>query len=797
MATTAHRTAVLLAVVITLSWSGDAYSQYQWETHADASRVRGIVYRDGELFMATSGGILIYTLGSGQFEKITNTSGIPSNDLTCLSFDDAGDLWIGTRDVGVARVTMGPDGVTVRTFSPLGFPNLNITSLDFWDGEVVYGTIDGAGKFEGGVPGPTFSSQKGLPSDIVNDVFADQDVVWFATEEGAAVLDRLGFITPVSGGPPVARVIEKSDDAMWVGTENGVRRMSLIDSTWSQIGPQATPIYSLFWDGQTMWAGGTYIVHEWDEGQSTWTDHSLRNNIRKFGIDQNRAELKGLCRTPGGDVFAGGESITYANGFHLVRVESPANESLISNGPGENRLLRLANDIDGSLWVTAKGFGVGKLTSSGQWVNYNRSIPESDSLSNLFTNIALLVDQDGHKWFSSQTDNEASPKLLDELDDKTNADYSDDEWTRHPLGSGGGDTYGTLRPQRARLDPSGNRWFLADDAPDMPFLPESWRGVHILSRDKTEWLQISPVTETRLKGGNVIDVAFREDGTVFLALYNYGVQTWYTGGYDWLTLKDPANDLWGGYGGEMDASVDDSFTLGRADEVRSVILRSDGVLWIGTDAGVFKHTPPLAYNLFGAKLGNEVGLLSPSVQYLELDHQENLWVATDMGLNRIAREDDNDITAYTTAATYQLLQEAGVPYLLSVISPLAGPECLEMLMHPSLDLLYAATNGGLSIIDITPRAQQATNLEGVYLYPNPIDGSRGHSELKIDRVDLPVSIDIYNVEGNLVHSQTASQSGDVVWDLTTQSGFYVASGVYFVRVDNGVSAKVFSVAVIR
>jgi ligand-binding sensor domain-containing protein len=795
----AHRRfAAVLPVAIAVcvaACSELARADSRWHNYVDPSVINSIVYRDGELFMPTSGGILIYSLDSGEFEQLTNSTGVPSNALTSMLFDDRGDLWIGTEDVGVARVTLGPDGPSVRTFDPLGFRNLHITALDIWDGEIVYGTIDGAGKFEGGLPGPWFSDQQGLPSNQVNDVLADGEVVWFATSGGVAVLDRLGFIIRVPGGPPLAHVVERSDDAVWVGTGDGIWRMSVVDSSWSQIGPAGFPVYSLFWDGQKMWAGGSYFVYERNEPQNGWIEHSLKYDLRLFGLNNALGEIRALCRTPSGDVYAGGTQTGAVKGFNLVRVDSTENEKLVPNAPGENRILRLSNDIDGSLWISTFGYWVGKLMPSGQWVNYNRSIPASDSLSNQYTNVTLLADLDGHKWFSTLTRTLTEEKPLDELDDKLDADYSNDVWKHHTLGSGGGDTYGTLRPQRARLDPAGNRWFLADDAPDRPELPLSWRGIHILSRDKSEWLQVSPVTEPRMKGGgNVIDVAFKADGTVFLAMYNYGVQSWYTGGYDWASLKDLSGDIWGG---ELDAQVGESGELRDAGEVRSVVLRDDGVVWIGTDNGVYKHTPPFRFTRIGQKLGGEVGLLTTNVEYVTLDHHNNLWVATELGLNRISFEDDNDIQAFTTPAVFQLLGDAGVRYPPSVVSPLAGARCTELLMHPDKDILYIATYGGLSVLDVSPSPVLATDLDKVYVYPNPVDGGKGQNELKIGNVDAPVAIDVYNLEGNLVHSQTASQSGDVVWDLTTRSGYFVSSGTYFVRIDNGVSAVVRPIVVVR
>ncbi|MGD8413273.1 MAG: T9SS type A sorting domain-containing protein [Candidatus Latescibacterota bacterium] len=790
------RIVTLLSTVMSISvvaWPGAVRSDSLWKNYVDPSIINAIVHRDGELFMPTSGGILIYTLGSGEFEQLNNSSGLPSNSLTSLVFGAGDDLWIGTADVGVVRATLGPDGPSVRTFNTLNFPNLHVTSLDLWDGEVVYGTEDGAGKFVGGLPGPSFTVNQGLPSNEVKGVLADGDVTWFATTGGVATLDRFGFITAVPGGPAVALSLARTPDYLWVGTNDGVWRMALSDSSWTQIGPAGYPIYSLFWDGQTMWAGGTYIVHERNEPQNGWFEHSLKNDLRRFGLNNTRGEIRGLCRTPSGDVYAGGTETDKVKGFNLVRVDSTQNENLIPNAPGENRIQRLAFDVDGSVWISTFGYWVGKLMPSGEWVNYNRSIPESDSLTNQFQNLALLADLEGHKWFSTLTEKLDNLKPLDELDDKLDDDYSNDVWTHHTLGSGGGDTYGTLRPQRARLDPAGNRWFLADDAPDLEEIPESWRGIHILSRDKSEWLQISPVTRPQMKGGDISHVQFGRDGTVYIAMRDYGVMTWYIGGpnYDWATLKDPTGDIWGE---ELDATL--SQDLKEAGRVTSLALRSDKVLWIGTDAGVYKHINS-AFIRIADKRGNEVGLISPKVEYIALDHQENLWVATEEGLNRIAFEDDNDIQTFTTVPVFQRKLEEGVPYLDAVISPLAGERCMELLMDPQRDILYIATHGGLSVLDVSPVPGEPTNLDQVYVYPNPVYGNKGQTELKIDNVDLPVAIEVYNMEGNLVHSQTASQSGDVVWDLTTSSGYFVSSGTYLVRIDNGVSAVVLPVVVVR
>ena len=785
--------AVFIAAVLASGVAGGPWAAGQWENHLDASFIREIVYRDGALYMATNGGILIFNIAGGEFERLDNTAGLPSKDLNCLVFDDAGGLWIGSSDVGLARVELGPDELDVRTFSPLDLSGTNITSVAMWDGEIVYGTTTGAGKFEGGFPALTYNAgSSGLPSDEVKDVLVDGDYVWFATEAGAAVLDRLGFITPVPGGPASATALAASpgasDGAVWVGTRSGVWRMTKSDSSWAQLGPTGIRIDALHWDGQKMWAGGSYRVFEYDGTQ--WLERSLWEFYAKYGITSDW-ETRSIVGVPDGSIYVGAGSTPYRRGIHLSRFDGQW-QNFVSNGPGENRIKRITRDVDGSIWVSAEGYGVGKLTPSGAWVNYNPSIPASDSLSNLFNNLACLADADGVKWFSTLTTPGGMPlRPLDELDDQLDSDYTNDVWTHHALGSGGGDRYGTLRPQRAALDPAGNRWFLADESVDEA--PIEWHGIHIFNREKTAWLQVKPETEPRMgTKGNITHVAFG-DGVAYIAILDYGVKSWNIGGgYDWPSLSNLTDDVWSA---ELDARI--GRELSNSAQVTSLALRSDGVLWIGTTVGVYKYTPGTGFRQIQAKVGQEVGLLSPKVTFLLLDHHDNLWVATELGLNRISRQDDNEIAAYTTAAAFQLLSEVPVPYPSSVISPLADAACNDLVLHPERDLLYVATQGGLSIVDITPPEAERTDLARVYVYPNPIDGSRGHVELMIDNVTSPVTIEIYNLEGDLVHSATATESEQPIWDLTTSRGYIVASGVYLVRINNGADSVVKPIAVIR
>ena len=307
-------------------------------------------------------------------------------------------------------------------------------------------------------------------------------------------------------------------------------------------------------------------------------------------------------------------------------------------------------------------------------------------------------------------------------------------WTRHALDSGGGDGLRTLRLQRGLEDPAGNRWFLSDVG-----------GINILSRDGSAWFEMTSLKDARMLSNDVVDVAFGRN-FAYVAHRTQGIQVWALDGFDWPTILDTAGDSWV-------TRVPPTAFPGSAN-VSAIELRSDNVVWIATDKGLFRYPPsnPLRpVDQIPVYAGIGAGILSSGVRDVCLDHDENLWVATDLGLNKIARDDDGDIQAYTTAAIYVTLL-ADLRYPLSIISPLSNADCRALAMHPTKDILYIGTLSGLTTLDYTPAPSAPTDLSKVYLYPNPVYRSRGQSELKIQNITGPVTIEVYNLEGELVHS---------------------------------------------
>ncbi len=787
---TDRRGAGCALLVLALCASTDAArAELQWRNHLDASAINEIVLRDNLLYMATFGGLVVYDPARGTFAQYDNTDGLTSNALTCLAFTPDGTMYIGAEDIGVTKARLaGGRLLRLRSLNEQidGLSSNAINSIAVWGTDVVYGATPGAGTIRNDFASARYFVRDGLPADNVKDVMPDGDVVWMATDNGVVVLDRLGLLRRPRGGPAQSNVIGSDGTRIWVGTSDGVWRLNPGDSTWTNVGPATRPMDSLFWDGTTMWAGSTRNLFRYTGAGTAWTIFRADSLLSRYGFTGGNGanRMKGLAVVASGDVYMGGIVPQDRRGAGLIRFNGTNIENIFSNTPGANNVIRLSQDTDGSMWASFRNFYVGKLTPSGTWVNYNSAIRGIQLPGNQSTNATLLADSDGIKWFCGFS-RPTAPRPLDSLDDRLDADYANDVWQRHPIASGPGDGLGSLRLQRAVEDPAGNRWFLSDAEPD--FIGDGWWGIHILSKDRSEWLQMNPAKDARMLAGNVVDVAFGPT-FAYVGLREEGVQVWGHLGYDWPSLSNPAGDAWSAPVSKARGDI------AAEAQVNALELRSDRVLWIATSAGLYRFESGRTRRI-PVYNGTSPGILNSIVQDLALDHDENLWVATDFGLNRIARDDESDIRTYTTTAMFVTL--SGLRYPLDIISPLAHANCLSLAMDRTRDVLYVGTFGGLSVLDIGESVSVDSDLSRAYVYPNPVYGRRGHQFLKIENISGPVSVEIYTVEGQLVHSQDVDGPGQVIWDLTTRSGFLVGSGNYLVRITGAGGSVVKPVAVLR
>jgi sugar lactone lactonase YvrE len=111
---------------------------------------------DGDVWMANNAGLTRYSQNKNSWSHFTREDGLPSDQLSCLAFDPAGNLYIGTQDSGIAFAERSSDYKITKTFA-------------------------------GPADDPHSLSSSGLPSSLINDLLVTKNgTVYAATNCGLA-----------------------------------------------------------------------------------------------------------------------------------------------------------------------------------------------------------------------------------------------------------------------------------------------------------------------------------------------------------------------------------------------------------------------------------------------------------------------------------------------------------------------------------------------------------------------------------------------------------------------------------
>lgn len=154
-----------------------------WQTWTTANQTNGAIWTNHLVWLATEGGVVVIDESTGEQIKFLPEHGIPSVNITAISSSPNGEIWIGTRDSGIARFDGGA-----------------------W---AIYG--------EG----------SGLPSGRIRDLFAAPNgVIWAATANGIARFDGENWSSVRFSMFDLTRIdataVTGLGNSIWVGSRQGV-----------------------------------------------------------------------------------------------------------------------------------------------------------------------------------------------------------------------------------------------------------------------------------------------------------------------------------------------------------------------------------------------------------------------------------------------------------------------------------------------------------------------------------------------------------------------------------------------
>jgi len=372
----------------------------------------------GTLWIATDGGGLArYSRDSDAFERFfhrhDDDTSLASDRVFAVADDPFGWVWVGTADTGIDR--LDPERKTFRHYGPeAGLGTRTVRSLFCDDSGTLWaGTTGGLYRFDRDAD--RFSFVRGAGAATVRAIAArPAGGLVIGTEGKGAYLLAPGDDTlrPLELGPAssdlhIRALAFDGDGRLWAGTDDqglrvreptgSVRILKATPGEARSIGHDAIRAIvvdrsGLVWVGTR---GGGAAVHN---------PQARAIRLMEAGIELPPFEARQLLQARNGELWLG------TDGGGLVRLRQGPDgltlkpSKVYRNQPGDdtslpsNKVISLAEDYDGTIWVGTDGSGLARLDPrTGRFERYGHDPTRPGSLGG-DTVWALLIDSAGTLW---------------------------------------------------------------------------------------------------------------------------------------------------------------------------------------------------------------------------------------------------------------------------------------------------------------------------------------------------------------------------------------------------------------
>lgn len=726
----------------------------QWKSFTAKREIRALAFDRGVIWAATSGGMFSYRVSDRSFQNYTTSEGLKSIDLTAITSDPAGAIWIGSGDGFLHRFYPPTGQWTYFTdIASLSNPRKTINALQVRGDTLFILSELGVSVFSISerqfvTTFNQFGSGPTLVSGGVTSLAIADGNYWIGTHGGVATTPQSN---PNPSSPESWRVYTTADGLpsnavssiglhagkVLAGTQNGLAAFG--DSLWSVVpGTSAFNVIGFRAQDPACPACPSYILTP----NELW---SLSAAMMLDSVAALPAPLTVLLDSAA--VGTSDEGILLHQGSDWSPTFPP--------GPPSNKFVGIAVDASGAVWSgTGTAFGEGFMRYDGtSWRSYTQ---ERDSRLGTDNYYKVSIGRDDAKWVSSWG---AGIALLDA-----------GGTVRKVLGTSNGlppsvpNSPSFVVVGGVAADADGVTWITnrtgAGDTSVVKFNPDSsvsyvlWTDMRtpvpivftdvVIDQNDTKWFSNSG----------------RFEPTSPLGLFYYN---------DRFSLPGTS----GGWG---ELTTADGLT---SNKIFSLLVDVDGELWIGTDQGI-----SIVYNTADPR-----GTMAPYhplqdqiIQGMVADPLNNKWIATNQGVFVLASDGTSILARYTVASTDGKLLDDDVA---------------SIAIDGRNGTVYFGSEKGLSSLQ-TPGVTPKPSFEELALSPNPYYLPSA-VPLNIDGLVQGSSLKILTVDGSLVKELQTPGGRVGFWDGTNERGEMVATAVYLVVAysEDGSKVATGKVAVIR